>query len=329
MKPKRSSLDIISGLPQNILETILCLVPIRDAVRSSILSKKWRYNWNKIPKLVFNEEDMFNKSKEKHRGEEDEENDEEDDEENTQNEVLTGKYKFFYAIHQVLLMHQGFHKLSEYCKLMQVLSDSYMSSRTFVCELFGYIPAIEHLHLAIQYFHRYEFKSSLLELPSPLVCLKYVHLLDGCFTGQYGLPFIVFLIRSSPNLEKLKLQSFHYHGEKSGIDSLTEKEYSDIWLEHLKELELFIANDIPELEFLKLILARSPMLKEVIIIINYVIDKDAELEMLRVLSDTPRASDVVEIIVERLDDPESPDALALISVAVNPIDVVPSVLSFP
>ncbi|XP_071703215.1 F-box/FBD/LRR-repeat protein At1g13570-like [Rutidosis leptorrhynchoides] len=286
MKPKHSSSDIISGLPEIIIETILCLVPIRDAVTTSILSKKWRYSWNKIPKLVFNEEDMFNKLKEKHREEEDEENieREEDDEENTENEVLTGKYKFFYAIHQVLLMHHGsiiefslsmksnykcveldqiitylsrkntvkkltlelngynstyelplsffsFHQLTDlylqHCNLehhqpivdgfgmltslflnnvditgeqiLHIVSKSpllksfslvqsdyrYAFSRAPMCDLFGYIPAIEHLYLAILHFN--SNWSSLRELPTPLVHLKYAHLLSQCFTGRYGL----------------------------------------------------------------------------------------------------------------------------------------------
>ncbi|GKE67704.1 F-box/FBD/LRR-repeat protein-like protein, partial [Tanacetum coccineum] len=46
-------MDRLSELPLNIIETILCLVPIREAGRTSILSKEWRYRWTKVPKLVF------------------------------------------------------------------------------------------------------------------------------------------------------------------------------------------------------------------------------------------------------------------------------------
>ncbi|KAK9276131.1 hypothetical protein L1049_005662 [Liquidambar formosana] len=45
--------DIISGLPGNIIKCILGRLPIRDAVRTSILSRKWRYNWIILPQLVF------------------------------------------------------------------------------------------------------------------------------------------------------------------------------------------------------------------------------------------------------------------------------------
>ncbi|KAK1355655.1 hypothetical protein POM88_048911 [Heracleum sosnowskyi] len=45
--------DRISDLPQNIQETILGFLPTEDAVRTSILSKKWRYCWTMIPRLIF------------------------------------------------------------------------------------------------------------------------------------------------------------------------------------------------------------------------------------------------------------------------------------
>nr|GFC27810.1 hypothetical protein [Tanacetum cinerariifolium] len=38
-----------------IIEIILCFLPIQEAVRTSILSREWRYRWIKIPKLEFQE----------------------------------------------------------------------------------------------------------------------------------------------------------------------------------------------------------------------------------------------------------------------------------
>nr|GEV73923.1 hypothetical protein [Tanacetum cinerariifolium] len=48
-------MDRINKLPHAIRETILCLVPIKEAARTSVLSKEWRYSWTQIPKLMFNE----------------------------------------------------------------------------------------------------------------------------------------------------------------------------------------------------------------------------------------------------------------------------------
>ncbi|XP_058193543.1 F-box/FBD/LRR-repeat protein At1g13570-like [Rhododendron vialii] len=47
--------DIISDLPDTIIEKILVLMSIRDAVRTSVLSKKLRFNWINIPVLAFDD----------------------------------------------------------------------------------------------------------------------------------------------------------------------------------------------------------------------------------------------------------------------------------
>ncbi|CAN0872813.1 F-box/FBD/LRR-repeat protein At1g13570, partial [Linum grandiflorum] len=48
-----AELDRISSLPEHVVDQILSQVSIRDAVRTSSLSRKWRYKWAKIPNLVF------------------------------------------------------------------------------------------------------------------------------------------------------------------------------------------------------------------------------------------------------------------------------------
>lgn len=52
-KVGRINEDRISELPPNVQETILCLLPIEDAVRTSVLSKKWRNCWTMMPQLIF------------------------------------------------------------------------------------------------------------------------------------------------------------------------------------------------------------------------------------------------------------------------------------
>ncbi|KAK1375086.1 F-box/FBD/LRR-repeat protein [Heracleum sosnowskyi] len=52
---KCSRKDNISDLPGNIIEKILTKIPIRDAVKTSILSKKWRYQWTTMTQLIFDE----------------------------------------------------------------------------------------------------------------------------------------------------------------------------------------------------------------------------------------------------------------------------------
>ncbi|KAK4720431.1 hypothetical protein R3W88_010664 [Solanum pinnatisectum] len=51
----RRTCDRISNLPINAIDAILTRLPLRDAVRTSILSRKWRYDWAKVPKLTLDE----------------------------------------------------------------------------------------------------------------------------------------------------------------------------------------------------------------------------------------------------------------------------------
>lgn len=48
-----TELDRISSLPAYVIDQILSQLSIRDAVRTSVLSRKWRYKWATIPLLVF------------------------------------------------------------------------------------------------------------------------------------------------------------------------------------------------------------------------------------------------------------------------------------
>ncbi|CAH9147547.1 unnamed protein product [Cuscuta epithymum] len=47
--------DFISNLPQSLRVTILNYLPLRDAVKTSVLSSEWRYMWTKVPHLCFDE----------------------------------------------------------------------------------------------------------------------------------------------------------------------------------------------------------------------------------------------------------------------------------
>ncbi|KAK4745699.1 hypothetical protein SAY87_012011 [Trapa incisa] len=49
----QTELDKFSNLPVHVIDQILSQLSIRDAVRTSVLSTKWRYRWSTLPNLVF------------------------------------------------------------------------------------------------------------------------------------------------------------------------------------------------------------------------------------------------------------------------------------
>ncbi|CAL1408437.1 unnamed protein product [Linum trigynum] len=48
-----STADRISNLPGDVIERILMSLPVKNAARTSLLSRNWRHCWRSIPQLVF------------------------------------------------------------------------------------------------------------------------------------------------------------------------------------------------------------------------------------------------------------------------------------
>ncbi|KAJ0445105.1 putative F-box domain, FBD domain, F-box-like domain superfamily protein [Helianthus annuus] len=96
--------DIISTLPQNIIEDILTRMPLRSALRTSVLSKKWRYTWRGMPKLVFTNNMVTLPSNRSYR--------------------QLNKYKLVNAIFHVLLFHNGPTIIVFYCSVGELHMES-------------------------------------------------------------------------------------------------------------------------------------------------------------------------------------------------------------
>ncbi|KAE8659733.1 Riboflavin kinase/FMN hydrolase [Hibiscus syriacus] len=48
--------DLISSLPDSLLQEILCFLPIEDAIKTCFLSRRWRSLWTQMPTLLFTRE---------------------------------------------------------------------------------------------------------------------------------------------------------------------------------------------------------------------------------------------------------------------------------
>ncbi|XP_058115014.1 F-box/FBD/LRR-repeat protein At1g13570-like [Magnolia sinica] len=185
------NLDMITYLPPNVIDIILMCLPLRDAVRTSILSCDWRYKWVKIPRLSFDQRSF---------------------------PPGCNELKIVNAVDQVLLVHRGpiqEFKCQNYLKncpaidrWILLLSDNGMKRFTLdllQSELAGRykLPSClfrckSLIHLQISY--------CIFKPPSKLVglhCLKTLHLRDVTIDNSFE-----DLISKFPFLEELTLWDF-------------------------------------------------------------------------------------------------------------------------
>lgn len=76
--------DILSKLPRDVIDVILMHLPCKDAVRTSVLSKKWRYHWCRLTKLEL-DESLWK----------------------TTEDLLSPTVRFREIIYQLLTLHEG------------------------------------------------------------------------------------------------------------------------------------------------------------------------------------------------------------------------------
>ncbi|XP_065853047.1 F-box/FBD/LRR-repeat protein At1g13570-like [Euphorbia lathyris] len=63
-----SGLDRISDLPSNVIDHILAFLPLKDAVRTSTLSKNWKEKWHTMPHVIVDEDLFHERSQRKLEG---------------------------------------------------------------------------------------------------------------------------------------------------------------------------------------------------------------------------------------------------------------------
>ncbi|XP_059307222.1 F-box/FBD/LRR-repeat protein At1g13570-like [Lycium ferocissimum] len=76
--------DAFTNLPDHVIDVILMRLPCKDAVRTSILSKKWRYHWCRLTELKLDYELW-----------------------ETKKDILNSAVKFTKIIYQILTLHEG------------------------------------------------------------------------------------------------------------------------------------------------------------------------------------------------------------------------------
>ncbi|XP_076892100.1 F-box/FBD/LRR-repeat protein At1g13570-like [Bidens hawaiensis] len=205
-------------------------------------------------------------------------------------------------LQEIKIRDNALLRLLSSCPLLTRLTimsdvDSVYGGGSSIADLMECIPNIEYL--SVFFFIFLCFLPLPKELPTTLVHLKCLCMELVWFSHKYVVPFLVLLLKSSPNLKKLKLElSADELFDESETAFVTIEDYSDIMLEHLNELEISeFSNKENELDVVKLILARSPVLKKVTIFLWDEFDEDVKLQISETLLSFRCASPVVKIII--------------------------------
>ncbi|KAJ0815231.1 putative F-box domain, FBD domain, F-box-like domain superfamily protein [Helianthus annuus] len=169
-------------------------------------------------------------------------------------------------------------------------------------ELFERLPLVERLCMSsysIQCFAKGVISQ---KLPTPLDHLRSFHFSGLCFGSEVDLLSILLLVTSSPNIETIKLEMEHNPTEvvsQTIMNLIDHQDYSYVTLDHLRVIEIFnFSNMKMGMDFVKLILAKSPMLKNVELYLNEeVVDIHGKVKILEEMIQYPRASAKAEITV--------------------------------
>ncbi|XP_035542587.1 F-box/FBD/LRR-repeat protein At1g13570-like isoform X2 [Juglans regia] len=368
-----SPCDILSYLPDNVIENILIFLPLRDAVKTSVLSKKWRRNWGPILKFTLSLPGFKCCPEIKHLISFLARNDIQD---------LTlcfsssdwsrGSPKLLetiFACLQLRHLHlsyclfdppptfEGFDNLISIefqdvpfevdilktfickCPLLERLtlkgcfyignldidapklkflyiharwhatflpSNAYRkalknSETSVIIGFFRSLPVIESLNVGYQCWQFLAAGNVPDRLPANLKYLKTLELPALRFEFLREFSCALCLIRSSPNLQKLRLGVGYTKSDTADnvktVDKFVEsQDFSDISLNKLREVEMQI-NDFskPEMEFVKLLLVKSPLLETM-----HIRQRDGDFyngyRILKEVTRFRRASSTAEII---------------------------------
>lgn len=191
----KTEVDKIGNLPGHIIDKILSYLSLRDAVRTSIVSTKWRYKWVTLPYLVFDNQSVLV---------------------STQDQTLI-KNKLVSIVDHVLLLHNGpIHKFKLSHRDLQGVSDidkwilflSRGSVKEFILEIWkGHCYKLPSSLYSCQKLVHLELFNCLLMPPSSFIGFKSLKSLDLQHITMDQSAF-EYMISSCPLLERLTLINF-------------------------------------------------------------------------------------------------------------------------
>ncbi|XP_009773182.1 F-box/FBD/LRR-repeat protein At1g13570-like isoform X1 [Nicotiana sylvestris] len=177
-------------------------------------------------------------------------------------------FDFSGGINDISLMKAP---LLEKLSLFNTAVPSGKAGQLDLAKYFESFPALEHLnldYLSVQ-FLALASGNVPAKPSSPLLCLKHLWLTTICLDELAELSYALCLIRSSPYLQDIQMKVYYaalIDPVRGDVVNDIPASFSDVTLNHLRVVKLEgITGTKPEIELIKLLLAKSPMLVKMLI----------------------------------------------------------------
>ncbi|GJZ08375.1 F-box/FBD/LRR-repeat protein-like protein [Tanacetum coccineum] len=268
--------DIISSMPNNVMNNILERLPIHEAVRTGILSRAWRYKWTMLSQLVF--DTPFSRYCGKiisrlllhlkgpitnfvlwiPKG-----CYPEIDEQDINNWILFLSQK---GLKQLTLINHEHHPFRLTSHIFSCLELSHLELYNFqlgpVPDLRGIGSLTKLSDLCVNFKNCKVLEDARRSVPTALVCLKKLKLYIIDLSSKTMASLVVKLICASPNLHYLEIVITCEHGS-------SEVDYSIIKQLQLQKVKLYrVKGSKSEECLIKSLLACSPLLKKMSITVD-------------------------------------------------------------
>ncbi|GJS63439.1 F-box/FBD/LRR-repeat protein-like protein [Tanacetum coccineum] len=210
-------MDRISNLPLSLLETILCLLPYHEVVRTSTLSKEWRYHWTDVTKIVVIEDTR-----------------------------TLNRIKLLSGVSQALLMHKGpIHEVT-----LSVAKDDHWGFDTAIRRIISHLSSKKAVKkLTVDFGSRGYHNSLPISLLDESITHNFYDYNGVTYTNLFESLMLIESLTICPEI--IEIMNANWRGcslaleEDIWMEHLSELEI------------IYISSEQTELDFVKLILMRS------------------------------------------------------------------------
>ncbi|XP_060215023.1 F-box/FBD/LRR-repeat protein At1g13570-like [Lycium barbarum] len=174
-----------------------------------------------------------------------------------------------------------------------------------IAKFFESFSALEQLHLNDMFF-----AAGAGEVPTrlsyDLYCVKHLCISSIYLSDSNEVSCALCLIRSFPNLQSMEIKVECDDNDTPALESLEVGRFSDVTFNHLREVKLMQTNGtIPEMQLMKLLLAKSPKLVRMLIK-PCLVEDSATVKVLAELTKFQRASPKAEVVYKLDKHPNPP-----------------------